>query len=338
MLHDMAVIRSAGLRGFRSTVAELGGDADALAAEAGVPVEALDTDDLLVEDLAVATVLELAAARLACPDLGLRVASRQDLGMLGTLALAVQNSPTMRDALECTSRYLFLHARSLSLSLEPDPYGARGVVAIRYGTAPGLPTPVQGTDIGLGVLHRMVTRLAGGAYGLRTVELPYDPPAPLRRYEEFFGVEVRPGRPAALLRVPSSLADQPIAGSDEGTRRIALAFLAGRSPEAAVDLTARVHAAVAQALGTAEVELAAVARLLAQHPRTLQRRLAAEGTSFGAVVDEVRRDAAWRYLTTTDLPLGQVAGLVGLSEQAVLTRCCRRWFGATPSAVRRAAS
>ncbi|NYG55975.1 AraC family transcriptional regulator [Nocardioides perillae] len=333
----MAVIRSAGLRGFRATVAELGGDADALVREVGLPVEALDTDDLLVDDLAVATVLEVAAARLDCPDLGLRVASRQDLGMLGTLALAVQNSPTMRDALECTSRYLFLHSRSLSLSLEPDPYAVRGVVAIRYGSAPGLPDPVQGTDIGLGVLHRMVARLVGGPYGLRTVELPYHPPAPVARYEEFFGVEVRPGRPAALLRVPASLADRPVAGSDEGTRRIALAFLAGRSPEAPVDLTARVHAAVAQALGTAEVELPAVARLLAVHPRTLQRRLAGEGTTFAAVVDEVRRDTAWRYLTTTDLPLGQVAGLVGLAEQAVLTRCCRRWFGATPTAVRRAA-
>lgn len=333
----MSVIRSAGLRGFRSTVAELGGEADALAAEVGLPPEALDTDDLLVQDFAVAAVLDLAAARLGCADLGLRVAARQDLGMLGTLALAIQNSPTMRDALECTARYLFLHARSLSLTLEPDPYGSRGVVALRYGVAPGLPTPVQGTDLGLGVLHRMVTRLADGPYGLRTVELPHLPLAPLARYEEFFGVEVRAGRPAAMLRIPSSFADQPIRGSDEATRRLAIAVLAGQSPQAPVDVTTTVHAAVVRALGTADTDIASVARLLALHPRTLQRRLAAEGTTYAAVVDGVRRAAAHRYLTSTDVPMGQVAGLVGLAEQAVLTRCCRRWFGATPTSVRRAA-
>lgn len=71
------------------------------------------------------------------------------------------------------------------------------------------------------------------------------------------------------------------------------------------------------------------------HPRTLQRRLAAEGTSFAAILDDVRRDAARRYLTTTDMPMSQVASLIGLSEQATLTRSCRRWWATTPTAIRR---
>src|SRR3954454_12276332 len=67
-LDDMSVIRSAGLRGFRATVAELGGDPEACAARAGLPVEALDADDLLVPDLAVAEVLEIAAREVDRPD------------------------------------------------------------------------------------------------------------------------------------------------------------------------------------------------------------------------------------------------------------------------------
>jgi AraC-like DNA-binding protein len=78
-----------------------------------------------------------------------------------------------------------------------------------------------------------------------------------------------------------------------------------------------------------------VARVLDLHPRTLQRRLAEEGTTFGAVLDETRRSAALRWLTTTDVPLGQIAGLVGLSESSALTRCARRWWGAPPRDVRR---
>ena len=90
-----------------------------------------------------------------------------------------------------------------------------------------------------------------------------------------------------------------------------------------------------QLLGTASPEIEAVARVLDLHPRTLQRRLAEEGTSFGAVLDETRRGAALRWLTTTDVPLGQIAGLVGLSESSALTRCARRWWGAPPRDVRR---
>jgi AraC-like DNA-binding protein len=71
------------------------------------------------------------------------------------------------------------------------------------------------------------------------------------------------------------------------------------------------------------------------HPRTLQRRLSEERATFEAILDDVRRQLARHYLTTTDMPLSQVAGLLGLSEQSALTRCCRRWWGRTPTAVRK---
>ncbi|GAB4583612.1 AraC family transcriptional regulator [Nocardia sp. IFM 10818] len=335
ILDDMSVIRSAGLRGFRATVAELGGNAEEFAAACGLPVAALDADDLLVSDHAVAAVLELAAHRLHCPDLGLRTSLRQDLAMLGSLALAIRNSPTLAHVLECTSRYLFVHARALSLTMVPDPYGDRGVIALRYGvTAPGEPTPVQGTDLGLAFVHHTIQLLAEDRYGLRSVELPYRPVAPIRVYEEFFGAPVRIERPAALLRVPSTLATRPLSGADENLHRLAMAFLAQQSGGAAQALAPRVRGTLQKLLGTTAPEIGAVARLLTIHPRTLQRRLAAEGTSFAALLDEVRRGEAHRYLTTTDMPMSQVASLLGLAEQSVFTRCCQRWWGTTPSAVR----
>lgn len=129
---------------------------------------------------------------------------------------------------ECASRYLYLHGRSLRLTVEPDPHHARGVVAVRYARETGTAVSPQGTDLALGFIHRALLSLADGRYGLRSVELP------------------------------------------------------------------------------------------------------PEGTTFAAVLDEVRRDAAWRYLTATDLPMNQIAGLLGLSEQSALTRCCRRWWQQSP--------
>jgi AraC-like DNA-binding protein len=330
----MAMIRSAGLRGFRATVAELGGSADTYAHAAGLPAAALDTDDLLVPDHAMAHILNIAADDLACPDLGLRIAARQDLGMLGPLALAIQNSATLAEALECTSRYLFVHAQALSLSLEPDPYGAAGVAALRYGPPLGRPAPVQGTDLGLGFLHRAI-RFLVGPYGLRSVELPYYPTASLATYETFFGAPVRTGCTAAMLRVPIGLASRSLEGSDAHLRNLALAFLAEQAPHEQTDLVQRVRAALSQSLGTAPAEIGTVARLLNVHPRTLQRQLRRRDTTFAAVLDEVRQQVARRYLTGTDLPMSQVAGLLGLSEQSALTRCCRRWWNATPTAIRR---
>jgi AraC-like DNA-binding protein len=335
ILDDMSVIRSAGLRGFRATVAELGGNAEELATACSLPIAALDADDLLVPDHAVAAVLELAAHQLHCPDLGLRISHRQDLDMLGPLALAIRNSPTLADVLDCSARYLFLHARSLSLTLQPDPYGDRGVIALRYGVQPGMPTPIQGTDLGLAFVHRTIQRLVDDRYGLRSVELPYRPPAPIAAYEEFFGAPVRVDRPAAALHIPSSLAARKLTGGDENLHRLAMAFLAEQSGGVDASVVPKVRAAVQQLLGTTPPEITAVARLLTIHPRTLQRHLAAEDSSFAVILDDVRRDAARRYLTTTDMPMSQVASLIGLSEQATFTRCCRRWWDTTPTAVRR---
>jgi AraC-like DNA-binding protein len=70
------------------------------------------------------------------------------------------------------------------------------------------------------------------------------------------------------------------------------------------------------------------------HPKTLQRRLAAENTTFAELVDQTRRDTARRRLLGTDLSLHQICGQLGYSEQSVLTRSCNRWFNSTPAAYR----
>jgi AraC-like DNA-binding protein len=331
------------MRGVRAVVAELGGNAESYARMVGLPAEALDSDDLLVEDHAVAVLLELAAADLRCPDLGLRIAARQDLTMLGSLAVAIQHSATLGDALECTTKYLFVHGRGLSLTLGDDPSGRRDGAALYYRpcTADG---PVQGTDLGLGFLHRAIGYLNQGEYGLYGVELPYRPAAPVERYQEFFGAPVRFERPmpASVLRVPRRLLDRELAGVNETLRRLALAFLAEQAPKDSATarrtgVATRVRAIVEGSLGTRPVEIAAVARHFGMHPRTLQRRLESEGVTFGDIVDEERRATAHRLLTTTDLSLGQVSGMVGFAEQSALSRAARRWWGTSARAVRAAA-
>jgi AraC-like DNA-binding protein len=318
-------------------VTDLGGDPEVYARQAGLPVEALDTDELLVDDTAMAAVLELAAADLGCPDLGLRVGEAQDFRMLGPLSVAMQNSPSVGEALECTSRYMFVHARDVNFSSVDDPDGARGVVGLRYALGAGKRLLPQAADMTMLFLHRAMTFLVGGRYGLRSVDLPHDLLAQRSRYEDAFGARVRFNRSEALLRVPTSFLSRPLVDVDDTLRSLALAFLSRQSPESGPVTAGRVRAVIDQSLGTRSIDLGDVARVLDIHPRTLQRQLASEGESFASILDSVRRARARFYLTTTDLPLSQVGNLVGLAEQAVLTRCARRWWGRTPTAIRREA-
>lgn len=337
------LVRSASLRGFRAVVAELGGDAERLLCAAGLPVAALDTDDLLIDDAALSLVLECAAEALHCPDFGLRLAARQDLGILGPLALAIQNSATFEDALALGATYLAVHTPTIELGAVADPYRVPGVLGLRFRLVAEVPLRRQAVDLTIGGLHRAIWDLAGGPYGLISVELPYPAPGSLAAHEAFFGAPVRFGaragiEPLAMLRVPQSLRTQPIAGGNDTLRNLAIAVLDEQVPGRPSDLAPRVRTVVRRTLGTPAFGMETVAEVIHLHPRTMQRRLASESTTFAAIVDETRREQARRYLVDTpDLPLSRIAGLLGLSEQAALTRCCKRWWSTTPTQVRRGA-
>ncbi len=70
-------------------------------------------------------------------------------------------------------------------------------------------------------------------------------------------------------------------------------------------------------------------------PRTLQRRLAEEGTTFNSVVDEVRHHSAKLRLADGALTLAEVGYLVGFEEQSSFTRAFKRWTGVSPREYRR---
>ena len=90
-----SMVRAAGLRGLPGLIDELGGSGVALLARHGLDAAALDTDDAVIPSMAAGRVLEAAAAELDCPDLGLRLAARQDIAVLGPLAIAIENSATL---------------------------------------------------------------------------------------------------------------------------------------------------------------------------------------------------------------------------------------------------
>lgn len=78
-----------------------------------------------------------------------------------------------------------------------------------------------------------------------------------------------------------------------------------------------------------------VANHLHMSDRTLKRQLAAENTSFSALVDEVRYRHATSLLSRTDYSLEQIADELGYSDVANFSRAFKRWSGRSPSSWRK---
>ncbi|MEU3226236.1 AraC family transcriptional regulator [Streptomyces sp. NPDC006976] len=332
------MIRGASLRGFTRLVEELGGDPVELARRFAIPLRALVSDDELVPITGHDAMLDAAARDLRCPDFGLRLARAQDIGILGRLAPAIEASSTVAEALECASRFLFVHSPALSIGVEPDPRGRREVVALTYRKdARESPYSPQAMELGIGLFHGVAAALVGGVRGLRSVELPHQPLSPVARYTGFFGADVRFGSPAGALRVERRLLEREFSSGDAAVRRLAVDHLARHHTDPEDRVATHARRALIETVGITPPAIGHIARLLAMHPRTLQRRLAAESTGFGEILEDVRRDLALRYITTTDLPLGQVAAMAGFADQSGLSHAVRRWRGASPSEVRRLA-
>ncbi|MEB3371378.1 AraC family transcriptional regulator [Saccharopolyspora mangrovi] len=329
-------IRASIFRGLSALVSQAGGVGPELLAAYGLDEAKIDQGDSFVSFRLLERVLEQTARRFALADLGLRMAAQQDVQMIGPLAIAMQNSRTIGEAIECAKRYLFVYSPALTLDETEDPLGNPGVAGLRYATTTGNTSP-QTIDYGIGIVHRILTLVNGHTpYGLWSVQLPHPRLAPESVYRDYFGAEVRFNCPSAVLRVPSRLFSTPISGGNELLRDIAMDYLDTHFGHQKVPISDLVAAILSEQLGSDGPDLPKVARLLSLHPRSLQRALSEEGTTFTDVVDHVRRSQALDLITTTDLPFSQIAARLGMHEQSSLTRAVRRWFGTSPSRLRHA--
>jgi AraC-like DNA-binding protein len=334
-----AMVRASGLRGYVALMRQLKADPVEMLRRYHIAPESLQDDEALVSLRATVHLLEASAAATACPDFGLRLSYSQDISVLGPLAIAMQNAPTVAQALDYASRYLFVHSAGLVLTVLPRSRLAREAAEVRFEIRLARqPQQRQCMDLCIGDLHRMAQRLAGERYALRAVTLPHAPLAPRSTYLRFFGAPVLFEQEHAGLHIARSTLDAGLHAVNDTLRQIAMDYLSlhFRAPGEAV--SEHVRQALRRTLGTTRGRKTGVAELLGMHPRTLQRRLAAERTSFEAIREEVCKETALRYLCETRIPLSQLAGLLGLSEQSALARACRRWFGAAPSQLRRRAS
>jgi len=99
---------------------------------------------------------------------------------------------------------------------------------------------------------------------------------------------------------------------------------ANTSSGAAPAWATRLRAVLARRLPGEDISLASVSRQLAVSPRTLQRRLKAEGTSLREQIDAVRCRQATRLLAEGKTKLS-VAVRLGYSDDRTLRRAMRRW-------------
>ena len=330
------VLISGALIGSRELITELGEDADKLARQVGLPARVFDEPDLFVPAGQIVDFLELAAQRCHCPVFALRQVRRLPLGqhgldIRGQRWMTAADASTLRVALSTFVAQYGLYTDAGSLRMQPH----RGGLWLSYVFLPvGRWGERQIIHLTLARLMLFVGECLGRAWRPREVtfrEVPRDRQA----FVEFFGPAVKFGAERDAFFIDSASLNTALVRGPELT----LSANTRRRCEVLVGaaLQAEVIAVLSALLPRGECSHIAVARALGVAPRSLQRRLAAAGSGFRELLEQVRADLAWRQVARTDLSFARLAELLGYDGQAAFTRAFKRWYEMTPRQARRTA-
>jgi AraC-like DNA-binding protein len=271
---------------------------------------------------------------VADEDFGLHLAELAAAGPQSLGGQMIAASPTLGEGLRRILRFerVFHDVRTSELVLDGDE------AAIVHDTRGGIPLPRHAAEFGWAWLVLIARRVTGASITPRRVAFGH--PAPPRLDEHVRVLGARPSFGAEIPRLVLARADLGRASTEADAALAEILDshargLLARLP-ASPELIAQVRAAALEALTRGELSVASVARRLGLAPRTLQRRLAAEhGTSFQALVDDLRAHLARQWLGERALAVAEVAFALGFADQSAFHRAFVRWTGVTPGQFRR---
>lgn len=278
---------------------------------------------------------------VALDDEGFALFSRpMPVGSFELLCRSLTSAPHLREALERASRYLriLLPDIALRLSQQGNTACLQLVEVLPLANESNAPARVFAFEWLLRLLHGLSSWLVGRGLALESVTFPYARPAHAEDYQLIYTAHSYfcPEQTALEARFPADLLDLPLRRDEAAVT----SFLAGapgkittlyrRDREMVLRVRDQLRAALPELPALEQVALS-----LHLSERTLERRLAAEGSSFRAIKDALRRDVAVARLLKTEESIQKIATDLGYAELSAFYRAFVDWTGKTPAAYRR---
>jgi AraC-like DNA-binding protein len=316
-----------------AVVRDFGLDPAAILTEAGWSSELLKDPDNIVPFSALGRLIEVAAARTACPHFGLLLGQKAGSSVIGTLGFASRHAPNVRSALLLLSQRLAHHDRGGVVIFAEE--GTEATLGYRV-LDPKVPACTHITTASLAIGFQLMKALCGSSWRPLETNFALHRPVDVKPYHNLFGDSVRFDAGETAFSFAAHWLDCKVVGADPELQRVLLRVIGDGETKISKkrDLRDEVRGVLIGMIGHEGVNLAAVASTFRLSNRTLHRRLAALGTSFQDLLDEVRCEKACQLLENTTLPVAQVALTLGYSEVSAFTRSFKRRLACGPAAWR----
>ena len=329
------VMRAGGAAGVLDAVAGKGGSTARVLAAAGLTADDLADPDRLLEVGLIMDLFDAAARETGDDCFGLHLGTTYPFASIGPLAYAVLNAPTVEIAVQNLARYGRTFVQGGAITLERD----GSTVCLGYALdVPDLERCRQHAEGAAVVNLRVLRQLIDPTWRPHAVLFGHSAPRDTTEHARLLGAPLRFREPIAMALVfDAAVLARPVPGADRRLLPIVERHLQEllASKDGSVGWIDEVRNAIAEALCDGAPTIRVVAKRLGASVRTLQRRLGEHDAVFTALVEDVRREVALRYLADDKAELTDIAFLTGYSELSAFGRAFRRWTGSTPLAARK---
>ena len=327
-----SMVRAAALSNFAEVARQFSVDPVKMLRQARLDPVVLSNPDIRIPARTVADLLETAARQSGCVTFGLRMAESRRLSDLGALSLLISHEPTLRQTLATLTRYLHLINESLALDIEETD----DVVIIREElvTEHEVISLRQSTELAVGTLFRLFRAVLGGRWHPDSIEFVHPAVSDLTVHRRVFGNNVRFGSEFNGIVCDRADLDRINPMADTAMAQYAQQFVESLDTTPSSSKMMEVRKAIYLLLPTGRATIEQISESMGLNVRTLQRQLDAEGAEFSALLNEVRKDLAMRYLASPGYSLTLVAEMLGYSQLSSFSRWFSGQFGMTPTAWR----
>ena len=277
--------------------------------------------------------VNLVADALDDDCLGFHLAQALDLRQVGLLYYVMASSNAVAEALQRASRYTAIVNEGIVLTCKS---GTEFSVTYNYiGVSRHLDRHQM--EFWLAGLVRLVRQLSGLRLTPARVRVAHRRNPCPTEFAEYFGGDIAFGARADEIVFERRVAERPVISADPYLNRMLLDYCEqaiSHRRRARGSFRANVENAIVPLLPHGKARADIVSRELALSPRTLARRLEAEGLTFSSVLQKLREDLGRRYLADDQLSISQVAWLLGYREIGAFSHAFKRMTGMTPREAR----
>ena len=318
------------------TIEGAGMDSRAMFAEVGLDLDSLRDPNVRIPADTLIVLLRLASERCGDPVLGLHLARYVHPTTFYSLGMAMFFSENLADFLE---RYIKYY-RMITTNDKVESALKEGVFQIIATPREGMPmVPVRVDGFAAITLSTIRVAVGDNDFAPQSVHLARPRTEGYEdRYERFFGCPVTYGGDSTVISIGEVELQRPLltANPDLGRMYEQLTRDYLKKIDRA-DFPGRVHSELVKLLPAGVSGKEQVAAALNMSTRTLYNKLESAGTTYREVLDNTRRSLAEEYIRQ-DLPIYEIAYLIGFSDTANFSRAFKKWTGQSPVEYRRSSS